>query len=325
MLRRLLKIANKIDRLGLVKEADLLDNIIKKMAAMGEGSPAWLEMNNPGAAGEESDLEMNDDAELNYPEQITVKTRSSDPKGMSFPKTEDRQKLIAAAKDVFKILNGSIDQVQKSMMQANENVFELESQIRPIIRDLINNYSNDQDSKEDVKETIRSLLRLITEDREQKHGALPYSTEWAFFSEDGHSISEGLEYYFKTLEEYPERAMSTLPGVVRGLGDLMDFFDMGVQEINNAKDFTDELQSEGAYTKMDEILEIVEPTVTLVNDVYDMVTSAKAAADKKYEEFKSKADETSPEQAQFEESMFGLGKDTENISDEDVDKDDWMY
>lgn len=69
MLRRLLKVANKIDKLGLTKEADLLDNIIKKMAAMGEGSPAWLEMDNPGAAGEDSELEMNDEGELNYPEQ----------------------------------------------------------------------------------------------------------------------------------------------------------------------------------------------------------------------------------------------------------------
>jgi len=350
MLRRLLKVANKIDKLGLTKEADLLDNIIKKMAAMGEGSPAWLEMDNPGAAGEDSELEMNDEGELNYPEQKTVKTRSSNPKTMSFPTTAARQKFIAAAKEVFEIIKTSIDQVQKSMMQADSSVFDLEDRIRPIVRDLINNYSNDQDSKNDVKETIGSLLTLI---REEKEKALPYLTEWAFFNEDWHGMASELEYDFETLDQYPERALTALPGIVRGLGDLMDFFDSGVREIEAARDFTDELKAEDAYTKMDEIVEIIEPAATLIEEVYDIASSAKAAADKKFEEYKSlipedladlgtkmpsnyilppdltgwdRVKDTSPEQAQFEESMFGLGEDVDNIRGDwhdEEDADNW--
>ena len=351
MLRRLLKVANKIDKLGLTKEADLLDNIIKKMAAMEEGSPAWLEMDNPGKAGEDSDLEMDDEGELNYPAQKTVKTRSSNPKTMSFPTTVARKKFIAAAKEVFKIIKTSIDEVQKSMMEADSNVFDLEDNIRPIVGKLVNEYSNDQNTDNDVEETIGSLLTLIEEQREQ---ALPYSTEWAFFNEDWYGMASELQDDFDTLDKYPERALTALPGIVRGLGDLMDFFDSGVREIKAAKDFTDELKEEYAYKRIDEILEIIEPTVTLIEEVYGIASSAKATADKKFEEYKSlipedladlatkmppnfilppdltgksKVEETSPEQAQFEESMFGLGEDVDNISadwhdEEDADEDD---
>ena len=107
---------------------------------------------------------------------------------------------------------------------------------------------------------------------------------------------------------------------------------------------------------MGEIADIIMPASKLTDEIVAVAIPAKAAADKKFEEYKALLpedladlgakmppdyimppyratnrltqypDETSPEQAQFEQSMLPLGRDSENVRGDwhdEEDSDNW--
>ena len=61
MLKDLVKVANRLDSLGLTKEADTLDILVKKMAAMNEGDDLDLE---------DQDIEYNPDSYPEFPVKV---------------------------------------------------------------------------------------------------------------------------------------------------------------------------------------------------------------------------------------------------------------
>jgi hypothetical protein len=349
MLRRLLKVADKLDKLGLTKEADLLDNVIKKMAAMGEGSPAWLEMDNPGKAGEDSDLSMNDEGELDYPEESTVKTRSSDPEGRSFSKA-NTTKLVAIATELFHLFDGCKKTVMETMEQADQDVFDLGSKIKDIEDELKEEYSNSLDSESDVEETLEDLYNSIEERGEAGH--IPLGTEWAFIGEEFYSLCEYAESNLNSIEYAHELPISRVSELLDHLMDLEKFFTRAATEVDAAKEAFEELEQSDAYKEMSQVAEIIEPAADCIMVCHDAIMSAKTGIDENMmklkklipedlsnlrvktpseyvmpsaRNFRDRLDETSPEQARFEESMFGLGRDTDNIPDETDEWDDYMY
>ena len=273
MLRRLLKVTNKLDKLGLTKEADLLDNVIKKIAAMGEGSPAWLDMDSSGMNGDNSDLSMNDEGELSYPEEKTVKTLSSDPKGMSFSKA-NTTKLIAVATELLSLFDGCKNIVMETMEQAEQDVFDLESKIKYIEDELIEEYSNSLDSESDVEETLRELYTSIEDNNDSGH--IPPSTEWTFIGEEFYSLCEYAESNLSSIEGSNEPPIGRVSELLSHLMELERFFTRAAKEVDAAKEAFDELQQSSAYREMSQIAEIIEPAADCVMTCHDAIMSSKA-------------------------------------------------
>jgi hypothetical protein len=320
MLKELTKIANKLDKLGLTKEADLLDKIITKMAGMGEGPPAYM-----SAGPEDSDLQMTEEGELEYPEGTTLMQSRTLPADSMRSET----RLSELGKEIFSMIKSAMNNVWEVEGEADRNLFRIESKINKIKGTLVRSYGNDLDSREDVKESIESLLHIIEKD-EGGSSPIPMYPGWAFFGEE--------EYHLLDTEDYIGNDIQKLTNaVVR----LKQYFDNGCNKIENYKDVFAELESETAYSEMNEVAEIIEPAAALVYQVDDIVGSVKKLVDRKYEEFKKllrpemkkktpsayilppdvtgwdRITDTSPEQARFEESQIPIGDadvgDTEDL------------
>lgn len=310
MLKELTKIANKLDKLGLTKEADLLDKIITKMAGMGEGPPAYM-----SAGPEDSDLQMTEEGEFEYPEGRTLMQSRTLPADSMLSET----RLSELAKEIFSMIKNAMNNVWKVEGEADKALFRIESKVNKIKGTLVRSYGNDLDSREDVKESIESLLNIIERD-EEGISPIPTYPGWAFFGEE--------EYHLLDTENYIGNDIQKLTNaVVR----LKQYFDNGCSKIEKYKDVFEELESESAYREMNEVAEIIEPAAALVYQVDDIVGSVKPEVDEKYEEFKKllrpemkrktpsdyilppdvtgwdKVTDTSPEQARFEESQIPIG------------------
>jgi hypothetical protein len=330
MLKKLTKIANKLDRLGYTKEADLLDKVIYKMAAMGEGSPAYM-----SAGTGDSDLQVNEEGEMEYPEDKTIM------RSREFPSVSilgEEEEVFKVARELFNLLHNSIWKTWNLRKNYSDDIFNLEEKINKIKKALIRNYANDLDSRDDVEESIESLLNVIAEDRAEKWST-PYSTEWAFFGEEEYHLLDMCRLIIKDVDLNRERLDSDsaryyLLRLVNSLIELKTSdFDRTVKAINISKDTFEELEREGAYTEMVEIAEIIDPAAEFVYHVDDIVSSAlpgiesaykKLISISRFEDKKLPADytmpgwsegygpvkgyETSPEQAQFEQSQIPMGR-----------------
>lgn len=311
MLKELTKIANKLDGLGHTKEADLLDKVIYKMAAMGEGAPAYM-----FGGPQDFDLEVTEEGEMQYPEGKTIMRSEYKPMRATF--NENEGDLISVAKDFYFLMNRAINAVWKlrprgkdGLVDLSENIFDLENKIKKIKNSLIKNYANDLDSREDIAESIDSLLQIIKDDRAEKWST-PYSLEWAFFGEEEYHLLNWLKSYIGPygISISPQEDFEEIK-------ELKKYFDRGCEAINRSKETFAELKSESAYQNMDEIVAIIAPAEEFVYNAANIISSVKPEIDRKFKLlehlFAKKALETTPgyemppEQAVFEQSHIPFG------------------
>jgi len=342
MLKELTKIANKLDGLGLTKEADLLDKVISKMAGIGEGSPAYM---SEGTG--DSELEVNESGEFEYPEGKALK-------GTDHPSYGDEGK-IGLTPDAFDdfisattgCVNDIFDMIEKAGYGPN-TVMNLKEDIKSIAEELSENLSsNELDTKEDVMDSIESLITEMDESILGNWGhpnvkADPYCmfSDW----EENHMAEKmaGVEiskYY-------------TLENMMRDTeGEMNRWARVGINIRKSIEAFAP-VKSEQAYIQFDEIQEILDPIMELADKAKAIYDGCKEDIESKYEALKESIDEaieefekepempsgeyelppvakgsdhpmgwdrleqTSPEQAQFEE-------DQEPYGDADVVGEDW--
>jgi len=339
MLKELTKIANKLDGLGLTKEADLLDKVISKMAGIGRGTPAYM-----SKGTEDSELEVNESGEFEYPEGTALE-KTDRPSYSGF---EAKPRRTPHAFDDFisattGCINDIFDMIEKAGYGPNSAI-NLREEIESIAEDLSENLeSNELDSKKDIMDAIQSLITEMDESILGNWGhpnikADPYQmfADW----EENYHVSNmvGMEIS----EHYLPESME-----LDAAGEHSRWARVGISIERNIAAFA-KVKLEDAYDEFDEIKEILDPIMELADRAKEIYDGCKEDIESKYEELIAEIDEeiakpeeepempsgeyelppvakgsewdrlkqTSPQQAHFEE-------DQERMGDADVVGEDW--
>lgn len=351
MLKELTKIANKLDGLGLTKEADLLDKVISKMAGIGEGSPAYMSKG-PG----DSELEVNESGEFEYPEEKALK-------GTDHPSYGGKAKpeiTPHAFSDFLSATTGCIndifDMIEKAGYGPN-TVMNLKEDIKSIAKELSENLSsNELDTEEDVMDSIESLITEMDESILGNWGHPNVKADpYCMFSDWEENYMAEKMAGVEISKYYRLEAM---------MGDAADEMDRWARVGINIEKIIEAfkpVKSEHAYVEFDEIQEILDPIMELADMAKEIYDGCKEDIQSKYETLVEEINEaieesekepempsgeyelppvakgsdhpmgwdrleqTSPEQAQFEEDQEPYG-DADVVGEdwrEDEDEGDW--
>ena len=338
MLKELTKIANKLDGLGLTKEADLLDKVISKMAGIGEGSPAYM---SKGTG--DSELEVNESGEFEYPEGKTLKgTDHPSYGGKAKPET-----TAGAFSDFLSATTGCINDIFDMIEKTGYSygiIINLKEDIKSIAKELSEDLSsNELDTEEDVMDSIESLITEMDESilGNWGHPSLkgqPYQMfcDW----EENHMADEmvGVEI---SKHYSPEDMMRDTKTEMKRWARVGISIEKSIESFKSVK-------SEQAYIQFEDIRDTLDPIIELADKAKEIYDDCKEDIESKYEALKEAIDDlgqeaempsgeyelppvakgsdhpmgwdrleqTSPEQAQFEE-------DQEPYGDADVVGEDW--
>ena len=347
MLKNLIKVANRLDNLGLSKEADLLDSIIKKIAGMGEGPPAYMSAG-PG----DWDLQLSEKGEWEYPEESVIHpgeiSSSYEPK---MPAIEKACRNLHEAIDKYYVkLYNFTPAIGTPNLVSKLNEFK-NSLTEEDIEDL---GLGGLDSLDDVKDSIEELISMISDNDFLSH--IHRLDVWSIAPEEVYYISsigtdgpnlEDTTFTYSYLYKVYDHVKEGLLSAVRQM-------EMRFDTLENAADYLEEIAKTEVYQKIQEIQEIIDPAMMMVRELTEIAKEGRAeieAAKDKLSTMKMpKAppyyhpsqgwsekvkyiEETSPEQAEFEESQVPFGKkdiaepweEDEPEEPEDLDEDEDEY
>jgi hypothetical protein len=326
MLKDLVKVANRLDSLGLSKEADFLDSIIRKIAAMNTGTPPYM---NAGTG--DFELEMGEDGNWDYPVNKTIIPSN-------YESPEPQRKFEDACRKLHSAINNWYLAVEKTLnFEQNKNIFNFIPKINKIKRTLVDQYSDSGlNTRRDVLNSINNLLETI-----QKHNqdrSLPASDlqlEWWFAPEELYHISSHVSPKLSQFDHLYDSVNSRK--AKDEIKYMVKYLRMGSKRINNALDALEDLSTENAYTEMDEIREIIDPAMELasslkeisdplIREVFQAVRELSFVKDDSrsypvgseyllppvprgstHPDGWSRIQDTSPAQARFEESQILMG------------------
>ncbi len=246
MLKDLVKVANRLDSLGFSKEADFLDSIIRKIAAMNTGTPPYM---NAGTG--DFELEMGEDGNWDYPVNKTII-----PANYEFP--EPQIKFEDACRKLHSAINNWYLAVEKTLnFEQNKNIFNFIPKINKIGSTLVDQYSGlGLNTRKDVFDSIKDLLKTIREHNQDR--SLPAS-------------ALQLEWWFAPEELFHFLSPTSPSGIAKDqIKYMIKYIRMGSKRINNALNALEDLSTENAYTEMDEIREIIDPAMELVSSLKEI-------------------------------------------------------
>ncbi len=358
MLKTLLKIANKLDTLGHTKEADLLDSVIRKMAAMGEGAPNYLQWDAKEqyvpTPGEESDLEYNEETgNMEYPEKKTVMRSMSNPPTMTFKEPKVKAKLMEKAKAAFDAMEDCFEKSFEALksfenMPEDDMSYSYYTRVEQGLRKLndedvkeriakkhVRSNPGNTDSVEDIVDSINELLSIIDESN-----IVHFDPIQGYWTEEIHNYSDYNFISYHPIEE-----------IIKDIKDKKKYFDLGIYGgegfggLNRAAEAAMEIKNSPAYNEIESIENLLSPIVEGTLELKRVVDSCINSVESKFSEFEKsipsdykdlevqtpaayimppdvtgwdRVEETSGEQAMFEES-FELPGDVDIAGKDDID------
>jgi len=281
MLKDLVKVANRLDSLGFSKEADFLDSIIRKIAAMNTGTPPYM---NAGTG--DFELEMGE---------------------------ED------ACRKLHSAINNWYLAVEKTLnFKQNKDIFNFIPKINNIKGILVRQYiSSRLKTPKDVLISINNLLEKIQ--KHNQDNSLPASDSqlaWWFTPEDLHYTSS---YFYPKLHQFDSLYYSGKSWKVRRyLMSMVEDLRMGSKRINDVLDALKDLSTENAYTEIDKIREIIDPAMELTSSLKEISDSLSEKVFQAARDLSS-VEDTSPTQDISEESQIPM-EDADAVNSYDDDE-----